>query len=283
VEPDAVEIRVLGCLIEKQRTTPDAYPLTLNALRLACNQSTNRDPVVDYDESTIRGALERLGRRKWTTLASWSNRRAMKYRHTLDSAVGLSEPELALLCVLMLRGPQTSGELKQRSERLHAFAGLQDVEDAVRGLIERALVAGLPRRPGQREGRYVQLLGGAEEDGDFEAGTADRAGAEPAGSEAAASAATGPAAPPPTEAGGTPTSEPAAPPASEPAAPPASEAAWPPTSEPAAPPASEPAAPPASAAPPAAAGALERRIAQLEEELASLRADLRRLREELGA
>jgi uncharacterized protein len=259
VEPDAVEIRVLGCLIEKQRTTPDAYPLTLNALRLACNQSTNRDPVVDYDESTIRGALERLGRRKWTTLASWSNRRAMKYRHTLDSAVGLSEPELALLCVLMLRGPQTPGELKQRSERLHAFAGLQDVEDTVHGLIERGLVAGLPRMPGQREGRYVQLLGGAEEDGDFEAGIEDRAGAQAAMSEAAASVASEPAAPLPTE--------PAAPPASEPAAPPAS----------------EPAAPPASAAPSAAAGALERRIARLEEEFASLRADLRRLREELGA
>jgi uncharacterized protein len=167
VEPDAVEIRVLGCLIEKQRTTPDAYPLTLNALRLACNQSTNRDPVVDYDESTIRGALERLGRRKWTTLASWSNRRAMKYRHTLDSALGLSDPEIALLCVLMLRGPQTPGELKQRSERLHGFAGLDEVEDTIRGLIERELAARLPRRPGQREERYGQLLGGAgAEDGD---------------------------------------------------------------------------------------------------------------------
>jgi uncharacterized protein YceH (UPF0502 family) len=167
VEPDAVEIRVLGCLIEKQRTTPDAYPLTLNALRLACNQSTNRDPVVDYDESTIRGALERLGRRKWTTLASWSNRRAMKYRHTLDSALGLSDPEIALLCVLMLRGPQTPGELKQRSERLHGFAGLDEVEDTIRGLIERELTARLPRRPGQREERYGQLLGGAgPEDGD---------------------------------------------------------------------------------------------------------------------
>jgi uncharacterized protein YceH (UPF0502 family) len=160
VEPDAVEIRVLGCLIEKQRTTPDAYPLTLNALRLACNQSTNRDPVVDYDESTIRGALERLGRRKWTTLASWSNRRAMKYRHTLDSALGLSDPEIALLCVLMLRGPQTPGELKQRSERLHSFAGLDEVDDTISGLIERELAAQLPRRPGQREERYAQLLGG---------------------------------------------------------------------------------------------------------------------------
>ena len=163
MEPDAVEIRVLGCLIEKQRTTPDAYPLTLNSLRLACNQSTNRDPVVEYDESTIRAALERLGRRKWTTLASWSNRRAMKYRHTFDSALGLSDAEIALLCVLMLRGPQTPGELKQRSERLHAFAGLDELEETLHGLIDRDLVARLPRRPGQREERYTQLVGGTSE------------------------------------------------------------------------------------------------------------------------
>ena len=163
MEPDAVEIRVLGCLIEKQRTTPDAYPLTLNSLRLACNQSTNRDPVVEYDESTIRAALERLGRRKWTTLASWSNRRAMKYRHTFDSALGLSDAEIALLCVLMLRGPQTPGELKQRSDRLHAFAGLDELEETLHGLIDRDLVARLPRRPGQREERYRQLLGGTSE------------------------------------------------------------------------------------------------------------------------
>jgi uncharacterized protein len=188
VEPDAVEIRVLGCLVEKQRTTPDAYPLTLNALRLACNQSTNRDPVVDYDESTIRGALERLGRRKWTTLATWSNRRAMKYRHTLDSALGLSDAEMALLCVLMLRGPQTPGELKQRTDRLHPFAGLEEVEETVRGLMGRGLAAGLPRRPGQREGRYRQLLGGAAEDGD-----ADRAGEPPAPVEPAAAASHNPA------------------------------------------------------------------------------------------
>ena len=163
MEPDAVEIRVLGCLIEKQRTTPDAYPLTLNSLRLACNQSTNRDPVVEYDESTIRGALERLGRRKWTTLASWANRRAMKYRHTLDSALGLSDAEIALLCVLMLRGPQTPGELKQRSERLHAFAGLAELEATLGGLVDRELAARLPRRPGQREERFMQLLGGSAE------------------------------------------------------------------------------------------------------------------------
>ena len=121
MEPDAVEIRVLGCLIEKQRTTPDVYPLTLNALRLACNQSTNRDPVVDYDENTIRSGIERLVQRKWATLASWSNRRSMKYRHTLDGALGLADPEISVLTVLMLRGPQTPGELKTRTERLHSL------------------------------------------------------------------------------------------------------------------------------------------------------------------
>jgi uncharacterized protein len=159
-------MRVLGCLIEKQRTTPEAYPLTINSLRLACNQSTNRDPVVDYDDSTIRAALERLGRRRWTRLASWSNRRAMKYRHTLDDALGLTDGQTALLGVLMLRGPQTPGELKQRTERLHPFAGLEEVDATLDGLIERGLVTRLPRRPGQREERYAQLLGGDDSAGD---------------------------------------------------------------------------------------------------------------------
>src|SRR5919109_3206859 len=140
MEPDAVEIRVLGCLIEKQRTTPDVYPLTLNALRLACNQATNRDPVVDYDENTIRSGIERLVQRKWATLASWSNRRSMKYRHTLDGALGLGDAEISLLAVLMLRGPQTPGELKARTERLHSFADAGELEQTLEGLIGRELV-----------------------------------------------------------------------------------------------------------------------------------------------
>jgi uncharacterized protein len=160
VDADAAEIRVLACLIEKQRTTPDVYPLSLNALRLACNQSTNRDPVVGFDEATIRGALERLGRKGWTRLASGAGRRAIKYRHLLDEALSLAVPELALLAVLMLRGPQTPGELKQRTERLHRFDALEDVEAALETLVERELVARLPRQPGQKELRYVQLLGG---------------------------------------------------------------------------------------------------------------------------
>jgi uncharacterized protein len=158
MEPDAAEIRVLGCLIEKQRTTPDVYPLTLNALRLACNQSTNRDPVVDYDENTIRSAIERLVQRKWATLASWSNRRSMKYRQTLDRALDLSDAEIAVLTVMMLRGPQTPGELKTRTDRLHGFGDMSDLTATLDRLISRDLVAQLGRRPGQREERYRHLL-----------------------------------------------------------------------------------------------------------------------------
>ncbi|HZB05531.1 MAG TPA: YceH family protein [Thermoleophilaceae bacterium] len=161
MEPDAVEIRVLGCLIEKQRTTPDVYPLTLNALRLACNQSTNRHPVVDYDENTIRSGIERLVQRKWATLASWSNRRSMKYRQTLEGALGLDGAEISVLAVLMLRGPQTPGELKTRTERLHRFEGTE-LDDALRRLTERELVASLGKRPGQREERYTHLLAAAD-------------------------------------------------------------------------------------------------------------------------
>jgi len=153
------EIRVLGCLLEKQRTTPDAYPLSLNALRLACNQSTNRDPVVDYDDHTVREALDRLGRRRWTRLASGAGSRAPKFRHLLDEALPLSGAERAVLTILMLRGPQTPGELKQRAERLHPFADLAAVHAGLDGLIARELAARLERRPGQKEERYAQLLG----------------------------------------------------------------------------------------------------------------------------
>jgi uncharacterized protein len=160
VDADAVELRVLGCMIEKQRTTPDVYPLSLNGLRVACNQTTNRDPVVSYDEETIRAALHRLVQRNWARLASGPGSRAVKYRHLLDEALDLTEGELALLCVLMLRGAQTPGELKARTDRMQSFAALTEVHDTLEGLIRRELVARLPRRPGQKEERYVQLLGG---------------------------------------------------------------------------------------------------------------------------
>jgi uncharacterized protein YceH (UPF0502 family) len=162
VDADAVELRVLGCLIEKQRTTPDQYPLSLNALRLACNQSTNRDPVVEYDESTIRSALDRLARKGWTRLASGPGSRVAKFRHLLDEALQLTPSEIALLAVLMLRGPQTLGELRTRSERLYPFPSVDDVQRTLDGLAERELAERMARRPGQKEERYRQLLGGDE-------------------------------------------------------------------------------------------------------------------------
>ena len=164
MDADPVEIRLLGCLIEKQRTTPDAYPLSLNSLRLAANQSTNREPVMDLDETTVRDAVRRLGDRGWTRLASGAGSRAIKYRHLLDDALSLTPSQLAVLAVLMLRGPQTPGELKSRTERLYPFPSLEDVHRALQDLADRELVERLPRRPGQKEERYRQLLGGAGEE-----------------------------------------------------------------------------------------------------------------------
>src|SRR4051812_20851045 len=171
---DAVEVRVLGCLIEKQRTTPDAYPLSLNALRLACNQSTNRDPVVAYDEETIRGALHRLGRRRFTRLASGHSSRAAKYRHLLDDELRLDREEQAVLAVLMLRGPQTPGELKQRTERMQPFSSIDELDEVLTPLIDRERAAPLARRPGQREGRFAPRL---PEDADEAAAPAGAAAA----------------------------------------------------------------------------------------------------------
>jgi uncharacterized protein YceH (UPF0502 family) len=159
MDADAVEIRVLGCLIEKQRTTPDQYPLSLNSLRLACNQTTNRDPIVDYDERQIKAALDRMSNRGWTRFASGVSSRALKYRHLLDEALNLSQEELALLAVLMLRGPQTLGELKQRCERMQRFDSLAEIAQTLDGLADRELVVRLERRPGQKEERYTHLLG----------------------------------------------------------------------------------------------------------------------------
>jgi uncharacterized protein YceH (UPF0502 family) len=154
IEPDAAELRILGALIEKQRTTPDAYPLSLNALRLATNQSTGRDPVVDYDEDTIRDAVARLVRRGWARLASGPGSRATKYRHLLDEALSLQGAELSVLAVLMLRGPQTPGELRQRGERLHQFATLEELEALLEALAARRLIVRFDRRPGQKEARW---------------------------------------------------------------------------------------------------------------------------------
>jgi uncharacterized protein len=153
---DAAEVRVLGCLIEKQRTTPDVYPLSLNGLRTACNQSTNRDPVVAYDDDDIRAALHRLGRRGWTRLASGA--RAPKYRHLLDEKPGLARDEQAVLAVLMLRGPQTLGELRTRTERMQPFADSAELVAVLNRLGERGFAELQARRPGQKEQRYAHLL-----------------------------------------------------------------------------------------------------------------------------
>jgi uncharacterized protein YceH (UPF0502 family) len=158
MDADAVEIRVLGCLIEKQRTTPDAYPLSLNSLRLACNQSTSRDPVVEYGEPEIRTALERLSRRGWVRLASGRGSRAAKYRHLFDEALSVDDGEISVLALLMLRGPQTAAELRQRSERLHSFAP-GEVEETLERLIRRELVGRVARRPGEKGERFRHLLG----------------------------------------------------------------------------------------------------------------------------
>jgi hypothetical protein len=185
LEPDAVEIRVLGCLVEKQRTTPDAYPLSLNALRLACNQSTNREPVVDYDEQAVVEALRRLALRGWTRLASGAGSRARKYRHLLDQAFGLDDAEVVLLAVLMLRGPQTPGELKQRGQRLHD-ADLTAVQETLERLVERGQVARHGRQPGQKEDRYEQLLGGGAQPAAVPPPTADLSAAADSGEPPAA-------------------------------------------------------------------------------------------------
>jgi uncharacterized protein len=162
MDADDVEIRVLGCLIEKQRTTPDQYPLSLNSLRLACNQATNRDPVVDYDEAAIRSALDSLSRRGWVRLASGPGSRVAKFRHLLDDALGRVPSQIALLAVLMLRGPQTPGELKQRVERLYPYGSIEDGEQALEALADAELAEKLPRRPGQSQDRWRHLLGPGE-------------------------------------------------------------------------------------------------------------------------
>jgi uncharacterized protein YceH (UPF0502 family) len=179
IGPDAPELRVLGCLIEKQRTTPDVYPLSLNALRLATNQSTGRDPVVDYGDEEIRDAIARLVRRGWARLASGPGSRTTKYRHLLDDALSLDGAELSLLAVLMLRGAQTPGELRQRSERLYAFATAAELEALLERLAGRRLIVRYERRPGQKEARWGL--------GDAFGGDAAPAPAEPAAYVASAS------------------------------------------------------------------------------------------------
>jgi uncharacterized protein YceH (UPF0502 family) len=183
------EQRVLGCLIEKRWTTPDQYPLSLNGLRLACNQSTNRDPVTAYDETTVREAAQRLCLYGLARLASGHGSRAVKYRHLAEEALGLGREELAVLAVLLLRGPQTPGELKSRTERMAPLASLTDVERVVGELTERGYVRRIGRRPGQKEDRFEHLLGGAG------GASVDGGGTAPAPAQASVSVTPVPAAP----------------------------------------------------------------------------------------
>lgn len=160
---DEVEVRVLGALVEKQITTPEYYPLTLNALVLACNQKSNRNPVVSYDEETVASAIESLRGKNLVYVFYGSTSRVPKYKHMMGEIFELGPQELALMCVLMLRGSQTVGELRSRTDRLYDFKGLEEVEDALRQLAGKepdALVLKLPRQPGQKEVRYAHLLAG---------------------------------------------------------------------------------------------------------------------------
>ncbi len=157
-----VEARVLGSLVEKQLTTPEYYPLTLNALTAACNQKSNRDPVVAYDETTLMGAVDSLRDKNLVYLYYGTGSRAVKYKHMMPSVYELDAAGVAIVAVLLLRGPQTIGELRERTGRLHEFAGLGEVQETLDGLIRRddPLVAKLERQPGQKEARYAHLLSG---------------------------------------------------------------------------------------------------------------------------
>ncbi len=158
-----IETRVLGALVEKQVTTPEYYPLTLNALTLACNQKNNRYPVTSYSEAEVSAAVESLREKNLAYVFYGSTSRVPKYKHVMPEVLHLKAAEVALMCVLMLRGPQTPGELRGNAARLHEFAGLEEVEQTLNELISRdpdPMVVRLPRQPGQKEVRFAHLLSG---------------------------------------------------------------------------------------------------------------------------
>jgi uncharacterized protein len=157
-----IETRVLGALIEKDITTPDYYPLSLNALVNACNQKNNRDPVMNLDENSVRDALSSLQEKRLAGPAPGTDSRVTKYEHRLQEVFNFGRQETAILCVLLLRGPQTPGELRGRTERMFHFDALDDVQSTLQRLIQRdpPLVKVLARQPGTKEARYAQLLGG---------------------------------------------------------------------------------------------------------------------------
>ncbi|MBF0329583.1 MAG: YceH family protein [Nitrospirae bacterium] len=157
-----IEARVLGCLIEKEKTTPDYYPLTLNSLCVACNQKSNRHPVVTYEETTVVRGLDGLRDKHLAEKVHLVDSRLPKYRHLMQKKLELSEAETAILCELLLRGPQTTGELRGRADRMHSFSSIDEVETVMKGLEERdaPLIIKLPRQVGQKERRYIHLLCG---------------------------------------------------------------------------------------------------------------------------
>jgi uncharacterized protein YceH (UPF0502 family) len=155
-----IEVRVLGALVEKEATTPDNYPLSLNALTNACNQTSNRDPVMDLDETAVRNAVNSLRQQSLVRATQHSGSRVMKFQHLIDERLNLDAPALGVLCVLMLRGPQTSGEIRGRTNRLAEFASVADVETVLESLSGQGLAVQLDRRPGQKEARYAHLLSG---------------------------------------------------------------------------------------------------------------------------
>jgi uncharacterized protein len=163
---DAVETRVLGSLMEKEATTPDYYPQSLNALVNACNQKNNREPVMTLDEAAVRRGLESLQEKRLAGPASSADSRVTKYEHRAQEAFNFTRGESAILCVLLLRGPQTPGELRGRTERIHRFEHLDEVLSAMQRLMQREppLARVLPRQPGTKESRYMHLLSGGGED-----------------------------------------------------------------------------------------------------------------------
>lgn len=160
LELNALETRILGCLLEKERLTPENYPLSLHSLTTACNQTTNRDPITAYDEKTVEAGLNALREKKLAMVLFGAGSRVQKYRHRFEEHYTLDPEEIALICVLLLRGPQTLGELRTRTERFFTFASLDAVRECLDVLAreETALVRLLPQRPGQKEQRYIQLL-----------------------------------------------------------------------------------------------------------------------------
>jgi uncharacterized protein YceH (UPF0502 family) len=161
IDLSPVECRVLGSLLEKERLTPENYPLSLNTLTAACNQSTSRDPVTSYDDKTIDEAIQSLRERRLVTMVVGAGARVQKFKHRLGEHYKLEEKEVAILCVLLLRGAQTAGELRVRTERMHAFGSLGAVEETLSVLVREGLelVQALPARPGQKEGRYRCTFG----------------------------------------------------------------------------------------------------------------------------